>query len=330
VAHAHSWESGVATVRSAAAVGIPVTVTFHSLGDVEDTQRAGSGTSPRVDAERSLARYVHRVIATSHAEGDELVRLGAARDRVAVVPPGVDTTEFRPSGAEAPGRSWRHRVLWVGDLGPGSGADDAIRMVAHVPGCELLVAGGPPATGLAGDPDVARLRQLAQALQVDDRVAFLGAVLRGDEPALIRSADVVVCLSRSGVTPPALLEAMACGRPVVATGVGGLRETVEDGVTGLLVQPLSPSSAGLAVRRLLSAPGLRAAMGEHARREADQRFDWRHVGEAVEAVYQAMCASPTAPGLPLARLPKLSEGPAALPQPGSVQVRASAPRARSG
>ena len=163
-----------------------------------------------------------------------------------------------------------------------------IRILAQVPEAELVVAGGPPAADLDRDPDVARLRALARQLEVGDRVSFLGAVPRADRPALIRSADVVVCLPQYELSVRVVLEAMACGRPVVAAASGGLLDVVDDGVTGLLVEPQAPSAGALAVRRLLAAPGLRHAMSESARSRAEGEFDWRRVAQAVEEVYLAM------------------------------------------
>ncbi len=86
---------------------------------------------------------------------------------------------------------------------------------------------------------------------------------------------------------------MACGRPVVAAASGGLLDVVDDGVTGLLVEPQAPSAGALAVRRLLAAPGLRQAMSESARSRAEGEFDWRRVAQAVEEVYLAMRPAPT-------------------------------------
>jgi D-inositol-3-phosphate glycosyltransferase len=241
----------------------------------------------------------------SRAEARELLLMGAAPDSVVTVPPGVDTTQFTRHGPEAMRGSWRHRLLSLSELTSEGGVDDALRILAQVPEAELVVAGGPPAADLDKDPDVARLRALVRQLEVGDRVSFLGAVPRVDRPALIRSADLVVCLPRHELSVRVLLEAMACGRPVVAAASGGLLDVVDDGVTGLLVEPLARSSGALAVRRLLAAPGLRHAMGESARSRAEGEFDWRRVAQAVEEVYLAM-----------------------RPAAGSSPARLSAPRAQ--
>ncbi|WP_324278586.1 glycosyltransferase [Blastococcus brunescens] len=115
------------------------------------------------------------------------------------------------------------------------GQDDAVRALRAVPDAELVVVGGPPTDAVDGDPEVRRLRAIAAEAGVGDRLVFAGSVARADVPAWVRSADVVLAVpwyEPFGITP---LEAMACGRPVVATAVGGLQDSVVDGVTGDLV-----------------------------------------------------------------------------------------------
>ena len=113
--------------------------------------------------------------------------------------------------------------------------DTAIAALAELPDAELVVAGGPDPAELDADPGYQALRAAADRHGVADRVVFTGGVARADVPALIRSADAVVCVpwyEPFGIVP---LEAMACGVPVVASAVGGLTDTVVDRATGWLV-----------------------------------------------------------------------------------------------
>ncbi len=313
IAHAHGWDSGVVSTQAASVARVPVALTFHTLAALEagGPMRDAGVSSPRLDVERSLARSIGQVIAASRAEVRELLLMGASPDRLAVVPEGVDTTLFSPRGPEFPRASRRHRLLSLGALTPDGGVDDAIRLIAQVPMAELVVAGG-PATERDGDPDVARLRLLAKELEVADRVTFVGAVPQADRPGLIRSADIVVWLPGYELSARVALEAMACGRPIVATAVGALLDVVDDGVTGLLVEPQSPSAAAMAVRRLLGAPGMRDTMSEQARIRAEGTLDWEHVSEAAEQVYRAMRAQSHGASLPLARLPVALAGPSSV------------------
>ncbi|MCV2491097.1 glycosyltransferase [Geodermatophilus sp. YIM 151500] len=294
VVHAHFWMSGLAAVAAADALPVPVPVlqTFHALGSVKRRHQGAADTSPprRIDLERDLCRDVSHVVATCTDEVFELRRLGLCSERVSIVPCGVDTAVFTPRGPVAP-RSARPRLLVLGRLVERKGQDDAVRGLAAVPGAELVVVGGPPAGGLDGDPEVRRLRAVAAAVGVADRLVFTGAVARDEVPAWIRSADVVLAVpwyEPFGITP---LEAMACGRPVVATAVGGLVDTVADGVTGELVPPRDPVRLGAVLAALLADPDRRAAYGAAGVKRARARYRWSRVVADTEAVYRRVLAT---------------------------------------
>ena len=289
VVHAHFWMSGLAAVEAAGALLTPVPVlqTFHALGSVKRRHQGPADTSPRqrIDLERGLCRGVDHVVATCTDEVFELRRLGLTTDRVSIVPCGVDTSVFTPRGPVAP-RSERPRLLVLGRLVERKGQDDAVRALAAVPDAELVVVGGPPAADLDADPEVSRLRAVAAEAGVADRLCFTGAVARADVPAWVRSADVVLAVpwyEPFGITP---LEAMACGRPVVATAVGGLVDTVADGVTGDLVPPRDPARLGEVLAALLADDERRAAYGAAGVRRVRARYRWSRVVADTEAVYR--------------------------------------------
>jgi glycosyltransferase involved in cell wall biosynthesis len=287
--HAHFWMSGLASV--AAAGDIPVLQTFHALGSVKRRHQGAADTSPpqRVELERALCRNVAHVVATCSDEVFELRRLGLTSERVSIVPCGVVTAVFTPRGPVAP-RSDRPRLLVLGRLVERKGQDDAVRALTAVPDAELVVVGGPEADRLDADPEVQRLREVASAAGVGDRLVFTGSVSRADVPAWVRSADVVLAVpwyEPFGITP---LEAMACGKPVVATAVGGLVDTVVDGVTGALVPPRDPAALGEAVAALLADEERRAAYGAAGVRRARARYRWSRVVADTEAVYRQVLA----------------------------------------
>src|SRR5690606_22947511 len=171
--------------------------------------------------------------------------------RVVVVPSGVDESVFTPDGPAMARDPHRPRILTVGRLVPRKGFQDVIAALRLVPKAECVVVGGPPEADLDADPQARRLRALAERYQVADRVRLVGAVPHEQMPLWYRSSDVLVAApwyEPFGLTP---LEAMACGVPVVATAVGGLTDTVVDGLTGDLVPPRDPHALGTALRRLL-------------------------------------------------------------------------------
>ncbi len=292
VVHAHFWMSGLASVQAAAGLGIPVLQTFHALGSVKRRHQGDADTSPeqRIQLERGLCGDVDHVVATCSDEVFELRRLGLSSDRVSIVPCGVDTAEFTPHGPVA-ARSGRPRLLVLGRLVERKGQEDAVRALAAVPDAELVVVGGPPVDAVDDDPEVQRLRGIAAELGVADRLVFAGAVARADVPGWIRSADVVLAVpwyEPFGITP---LEAMACGRPVVATAVGGLVDSVADGVTGDLVPPRDPAALGAALAALLADDERRAAYGAAGVRRARTRYRWSRVVADTDAVYRQVLAA---------------------------------------
>ncbi|MCU1620546.1 MAG: hypothetical protein JWP68_2945 [Modestobacter sp.] len=292
VVHAHFWMSGLASVQATAGLGIPVLQTFHALGSVKRRHQGDADTSPeqRIDLERGLCADVDHVVATCTDEVFELRRLGLSSDRVSIVPCGVDTAVFTPRGPVAP-RSDRPRLLVLGRLVERKGQEDAVRALAAVPAAELVVVGGPEAAELDDDPEVCRLRGIAADLGVADRLVFTGSVSRADVPGWIRSADVVLAVpwyEPFGITP---LEAMACGRPVVATAVGGLVDSVADGVTGDLVPPRDPAALGEALAALLADDERRAAYGAAGVTRARTRYRWSRVVADTDAVYRQVLAA---------------------------------------
>jgi glycosyltransferase involved in cell wall biosynthesis len=278
VIHAHFWMSGFASLLAARASRTPVVQTFHALGTVKRRHQRDADTSPskRIAMERGIVAQVARVLATSSDEVFELVRMGVARDRISVVPCGVDCELFNPNGPR-----WRRgrlqRLVTVGRLVPRKGVHTIISALPALPGAELLVAGGPPAGQLAADPEAQRLMAHAKALGVADRVQLLGQVEHGEVPSLLRSADAVLCTPWYEPFGMVALEAMACGRPVIATAVGGLTDTVVDGVTGVLVPPRNPLALAATVRRLLADPTMLFGYGMAGRDRARARFTWQRI-----------------------------------------------------
>ena len=288
--HAHFWMSGRAALAASAPLGVPVVQTFHALGVVKRRHQGAKDPSPpsRLREEQAIARRADRIVATCSDEVFELTRLGADRHRISVVPCGVDLGRFRPDGPAEPRDRRRHRLLVVSRMVERKGIGNAIAALAELPGAELVVAGGPPAERLAGHPEAHRLRRLARRLGVADRVSFRGGLDPAGLPPLYRSADVVVCVpwyEPFGIVP---LEAMACGVPVVASAVGGLVDSVVDGVTGVHVPPRRPDRLAAALAALLADPARLAALGRAGARRARRRYSWDRIAAGTLDAYGAL------------------------------------------
>ncbi|WNM40112.1 glycosyltransferase [Micromonospora halotolerans] len=290
VAHAHFWMSGLATVHAGRRTGVPTVLTYHALGTVKRRHQGARDTSPpgRIGYERALGRTVDRVIVQCEDEVAELVRMGVPRSRMALVPSGVNQAVFRPDGPVAPRDPARPRVLTVGRMVERKGFLDVVRALPAVPDAECVVVGGPPAELLPADAFARRLSALAESCGVADRVKLVGAVPREDMPTWYRSADVLVAApwyEPFGLTP---LEGMACGVPVIGTNVGGIADSVVDGLTGDLVPPRDPRALGTALRRLLADRVRRFAYATAALDRIRSRYSWKRCAEQLGAVYAAL------------------------------------------
>ncbi|WP_326701170.1 glycosyltransferase [Streptomyces sp. NBC_01754] len=295
VVHAHFWMSGLAALTGARDTGIPVVQTYHALGTVKRRYQGTEDSSPRerVELEARIGLEADAIIATCADEVDELVAMGVERNRIGVVPCGVDTAHFSPrTTARRPGGA-RHRLLSVGRLVPRKGFDRAIRALAGVPDAELLIAGGPEAPLLFAEPEAERLRKIASEYGVTERVKMLGCVPQHLMPGLLSSADLLLSLPRYepfGIVP---IEAMACGTPVVATAVGGQLDTVVDGVTGVHVPPSGgDDDLAAVIRSLLDDPARRARYGAAGRTHTLARYTWDEVVDGVARVYSRLSPVP--------------------------------------
>ncbi|TNB76243.1 glycosyltransferase family 1 protein [Arthrobacter sp. BB-1] len=310
VVHGHFWMSGVAALDAArrpdAGYRVPVIQTFHALGTVKRRHQGAEDTSPqeRRWLEPGVGRSADRIIATCSDEVFELKAMGISTAKISIAPCGVDLGFFSAEGP-VDARARRHRILSVGRLVPRKGVDLVIRALPYLreagfDDVELLIVGGGGDSGaLEADPEVRRLMDLAAELGVSDQVRLQGQVPREAMPGIFRSADAVVCApwyEPFGIVP---LEAMACGVPVVAAAVGGLRDTVVDHGTGLHVPPRDPEAIASALATLLDNPTLRAELGNAGRLRARTRYSWDRVAAETEKAYQQAVAGAPAGVVPM-------------------------------
>ncbi|MET1021980.1 MAG: glycosyltransferase [Arthrobacter sp.] len=294
--HGHFWMSGLAaldaTRQGPAGEHIPVVQTFHALGTVKRRHQGSADTSPfeRRWLEPAVGRNADRIIATCSDEVFELKAMGIPPGRISIAPCGVDLNLF-PGSGPADRRDRTHRILSVGRLVTRKGVDVVIRALpllraAGFPDVELLVVGGGgDATETERDSEARRLLTVASELGVRQQVTFRGQVPREAMPGIFRSADAVVCTpwyEPFGIVP---LEAMACGIPVVAAAVGGLRDTVVDERTGLHVPSRDPEATAAALARLLADQGLRQSLGLAGQQRARSRYSWDRVAAETEKAY---------------------------------------------
>jgi glycosyltransferase involved in cell wall biosynthesis len=286
VVHAVRWTSGLAALAAVRGLGIPVVQAFSSLGSGESGDRSPAVPAPpaRLRLEPVIGRSADAVVAASSAVVSDLARLGVPRGSVRCVPCGVDTSLFTPEGPAAD-RTGRPRLLAPADLRERESLQTLLRALTKVPGAELLVVGGPASDRLPKDPAYRALASMARSLGLSGRVIFTGEVDRKAMPELLRSADLVLstCVNDpSGVTS---LEAMACGKPVIAPPSGGHADAVIDGTTGILIQPDRPALLAQRIRQLLARPMLMEAYGAAAADRIQSRYSWDRIATELLAVY---------------------------------------------
>ena len=281
--HSHYWISGKVAMPAAKELGIPLVHTMHTMARVKNLNLA-EGETPepmiRVQGETQVVAAANALVANTDAEAASLVSLyDACPDIVHVVSPGVDLYTFTPGQGRSAARTVVGLpqdslvVSFVGRIQPHKGPEVLIRatseLVKHSPLLRhkliVNIMGG--ASG-ANTEEVDRLKELATWLAIDDVVRFAPPVPRADLAQWYRAADLVVVPSYSESFGLVALEAQACGTPVVATAVGGLRTAVADGISGVLVDGHDPKAWSSVISRLLQEPQRRVllSMGaiEHA------------------------------------------------------------------
>ncbi len=304
--HSHYWLSGQVGWLAADRWNVPLVHTMHTMAKVKNASLAhGDPAEPaaRVLGEEQVVLASDRLLANTEDEARQLVDLyGADRARVAVVPPGVDLDTFSPGGLAAR-RMARHRLglppdaqvlLFVGRIQPLKAPDvllaAAARWVAEDPArrekLRVVVVGGPSGSGLDHPEE---LQQLAAGLGVADLVSFRRPVSRPVLAEWYRAADLVAVPSYNESFGLVAVEAQACGTPVVAARVGGLRTAVADGESGLLVDGHDPVDWARAIGRLLDDRPRRQRMRSAAVAHARQ-FSWDATVDATLGVYAGALA----------------------------------------
>ncbi len=296
--HSHYWLSGMVAL-ACSDPNRPIVHTMHTMARVKNAVRgAGHLTEPdvREQGEAAIVRDVSMITANTIDEARELeVHYGALPDRVAIVPPGVDLHTFHPCNQP----KWRadlgvdvnaEMILFVGRIQPLKAPDVLIRAAAELirmkpsrrDTLRLIIIGspsGPEAQWSAGLPSLAR------DLGIDAAVDFRPHSPRDELFRWYCASNVVGVPSFNESFGLVALEAQACGRPVVATGVGGLRHAVLDQQTGLLVAGHDPADWARAFEAILDDHDRAARLGANAAAHASG-FSWDNTAAATLEAYR--------------------------------------------
>jgi D-inositol-3-phosphate glycosyltransferase len=300
--HAHYWLSGKVGAAAKERWGVPLVQSMHTLGKVKNAALAtGDAAEPelRIRGELEVIAAADRVIANTAEEARQLTELyGADPGKVQTVNPGVDLSVFRPDGPGGQAEARRRLgvaqdavvLLFVGRVQPLKGPDVALKAAARMletdpelrKTLQVVIVGGPSGQQQRADPD--RMRELAAGLGISDLVRFEPPCPQAELAAWYRAATVTLTPSHSESFGLVALEAQACGTPVVAASVGGLRTVVADGESGILVDGHDPADWARALKRLVRAPRRLQALSAGARRHASA-FGWSATVDRLARVY---------------------------------------------
>jgi glycosyltransferase involved in cell wall biosynthesis len=301
--HAHFWMSGLVAAEIKAALGIPFVVTFHALGRIRRIHQGANDRFPdcRFEIEERVVRDADLVIAECPQDHEDLVdHYAGDPERITIVPCGFDPGELWPiERREARMRLGLDRddfiVLQLGRIVPRKGIGTVVegfaRFRREAGRAQLLIVGGATrAPDPALTPEIGRLDGLARMHGVVEHVRFVGRRDRDELRYFYSAADVFVTLpwyEPFGITP---LEAMACAIPVVGSRVGGVKHTVQDGVTGCLIPAADPDALAACLKRLYRDRRMAEDFGRCGRTRALRWFTWPRVARQIESAYDEVLA----------------------------------------
>jgi len=310
--HCHTWYTHLGGIMAKLNYGIPLVITVHSLEPLRPWKREqlGGGYDFSLWVEKTALEMADAVIAVSEeTKRDVLSLFNVREDRISVIHNGIDLGEYKPTRDDESLRALgvdpkRPYILFVGRITRQKGIIHLVRSIRHLnPGFQVVLCAGAPDT-----PEIAAEMQqaIAAAREYHGEIIWIEKMVsRPEAIALYSGAGVFVCPSIYEPFGIINLEAMACGTPVVASAVGGIKEVVVDGETGYLV-PLkqmteSPFEAtepedfaadlAAKVNLLMADPELAAKMGAAGRRRAEELFGWDAIARKTEGLYRNLLKS---------------------------------------
>ncbi len=300
VIHAHFFMSGMVACELKKRLGIPFVVTFHALGHVRRIHQAGDDKFPaeRLLIEKSITEQADHIIAECPQDREDLINYYQADGtKISIVPCGFSKSEFSPVAKSAARKllglpANQFIILQLGRMVPRKGIDNVIRAMAPLKdavksGIQLIIVGGDEEDMEQSDnAEYKRLRQIAVELGVNGHVKFAGRKDRELLKFYYSAADLFITTpwyEPFGITP---LEAMACGTPVIGSNVGGIKYSVIDGYTGVLVEPNQPGQLAKKIAGLLTDTAALKALSKQAIRHVNKKFTWAEVTKELMALYQ--------------------------------------------
>jgi D-inositol-3-phosphate glycosyltransferase len=302
--HSHYWLSGRVGEMLKQRWSVPMVHMFHTLGILKNAlnrRKAEMESEDRIGIENGIMKSADVLVAPSPWEKERMVSHYAADpEKIRVIPCGVDLNLFRPifpaKARKFLGLSKRKFVLFVGRIDAIKGIDLLIRAIdclveksclgKHDIGL-IIVGGDKDADPRIETQEMERLRKMVSRLNLEEEVAFWGAQRQDLLPFFYSAAEAIILPSRYESFGMVALEAMGCGTPVIASRVGGLQFTVEDGRTGFLFPEGNWRDLAERIREVIVSRKLKKKLGQAALRRA-KKFSWTKVAKEVLSVYRSL------------------------------------------
>jgi D-inositol-3-phosphate glycosyltransferase len=286
--HSHYWLSGLIGKELQTLWHIPHAVMFHTLGAIKNGLGIGdSEPELRIESEKEVINGCDRIIASTPGEKQDLVKLySASADKISVIPCGVNLDLFRPIDREQArrelGLDHQKVILFVGRMDPLKGLEQLLTAMTCMDGDRpplLMIVGG----DAQSRNQVQTLQHLTEDLDIEERVRFIGSVAQNKLPVYYSASDVCAIPSYYESFGMVALESLACGTPIVATDVGGLKNIIRNNDTGRIVPDNSPHH----LAREITALFHRTEREEHVRacRDAVGGLSWDNITDQILAEY---------------------------------------------
>lgn len=274
-AHSHLFWTTVTAVKIAKATRRPVIITVHGVSAERNSLVNLAQYSYLYTFGSWVFRNSTRTICLTNSDATEITRFGANPEKIRVVPNAVDTDLFKP------GEDNGNHLVWVGRFVPEKGLQYLVKAAKIV-----LSEHHDVKFVLVGDgPLKPCIMNLAIKNGLKERICFAGKMSQREVVQVMQSASVFLLPSLKEGFPKTLLEAMACGKPVIASNISGVNEIIEDGYNGLLVPPREPRLMADAIIELSNDKDLSHKLGQQARLSVLKRYNWDLVIDKIEKVY---------------------------------------------
>ncbi|NJL06049.1 MAG: glycosyltransferase family 1 protein [Chloroflexaceae bacterium] len=306
--HSHYWVSGAVALALREQWRVPVVQMFHTLGALKNRvarSPAETETLRRIEIEQMLMQHADVIVAATALDAEQMHSHYHPSAPIQIIPPGVNLAHFTPMPQAAArqqlGLPLDQRILvCVGRMEPLKGMDNLIRALALLhtqhpawrESLRVILIGGDNEHQSAGwNPEQHRLHALRHSIGAADAVLFAGAQPHPALPAWYAAADALVVPSHYESFGMVVLEGMACGVPVIASNVGGMRFSIEPEQSGILVPPDDSPALAQALHRLLTTPALQARLRQGGIARAAQ-YSWSRITDQIEQLYRQVLLTP--------------------------------------